>query len=120
MSNPTKNSSDNRREEILARSRQSGNDEGVEFVQAKGLRQGWLALAIVAVILLVFARLSDMDYAFDLILNSIVASVLASFVASPILAYCFTRDKKHLVEALIYIFFIVSSTIRIVSLMMRW
>jgi len=118
MSNSTENN--NRKEEILARSRKSGNDEGVEFVQAKGLRQGWLALAIVASVLLVFARLSDIEYAFDLILNSVVASVLASFVASPISAYRFTKDKKHLLEAIIYLFFIVFSTIRVVFLMMGW
>jgi len=109
-----------RKEEILARSRQSGSDEGVEFVQAKGLRQGWLALVIVTAVLLVFARMSEMDYAFDLVLNSIVASVLASFIASPISAYRFTKDKKHLTEAFIYLFLILFSAIRVVTLMMAW
>ncbi|MCL2568547.1 MAG: DUF6442 family protein [Oscillospiraceae bacterium] len=118
MNNGTEHNS--RKEEILARSRQSSNDEGVEYVQAKGLRQGWIPLAIVAVTLLVSARLSDMEYAFDLIVNSLVASVLASFVASPILAYRFTRDKKHLLEAVIYLFFIVVSTVRVVFLVMGW
>ena len=116
MSNQTKNS----KEDILARSRKSGNDEGVEYVQAKGLRQGWFALVVVTVVLLVFARLSDMEYAFDLIINSIVASVLASFIASPISAYRFTREKKHLTEAIVYLFLIIFSTIRVVSLLMGW
>ena len=120
MSNSEENNSPNRKEEILAKSRQSGNDEGVEFVQAQGLKQGWIALVIVTVVLLVFARASDMEYAFDLIVHSIVVSVFASFVASPILAYRFTKDKKHLAEALFYLFFIVSSAVRIISLMMGW
>lgn len=120
MSNQTENSKDNRKEDILARSRKSSNDEGVEYVLAKGLRQGWFALAVVTVVLLVFARLSDMEYAFDLILNSIVASVLASFIAAPIAAYRFTRDKKHLTEAIAYLFLVLFSTIRVVSLLMGW
>jgi|GEM_PF-1991879 len=120
MSNQTENSKNNQKEDILARSRKSGNDEGVEYVQAKGLRQGWFALAVATVVLLVFARLSDMEYAFDLIVNSIVASVLASFIASPISAYRFTRDKKHLTEAIIYLFLVLFSTIRVVSLLMGW
>jgi len=120
MNNQNQNSNNSRKEEILARSRLSKNDEGVEFAHAKGLRQSWIPLVIVSLILLITARMNGMDYAFDIILNTIVASTLASFIGSPIAAYRFTKNKNHLTEAGIYLFFIIFSTVRVVSIMMGW
>jgi len=40
MSSSTENGNDNRKEEILAKSRQSNNDEGIEYAVNKGARLG--------------------------------------------------------------------------------
>lgn len=120
MNNQNENSNDSRKEEILARSRQSKSDEGIDFAHVKGLRQSGIPIAIVTLILLITARMNDVDYAFDIILNTIVASVLASFIGSPIAVYRFTKDKSHLVEAGVYLFLIIFSTVRVVSIMIGW
>ena len=113
-------SNDNRKEEILALSRQSESDEGAEFAHAKGLRQGWIPLAIVSAALLTAARISTLDYAFDVVISTIIAVVLASFVGAPVSAYRFTKNKNHLTEAGLYIFFIMISLIRLVSILIGW
>lgn len=40
MRNPATNGNDNRKEEILAKSRQSNKDEGIDYAVNKGARLG--------------------------------------------------------------------------------
>jgi hypothetical protein len=120
MSKLTEKGADTRKEEILALSRQSKSDEGAEFAHAKGLKQGWLPLVIVSTALLIAAKISNLDYPFDIVTGTIIAAVLASFIGAPVYAYRFTKDKNHLIEAVIYTLFIVISVIRLVSILIGW
>ena len=114
------NSAESRRAEILAKSRQLGDDEGVDFAQTKGSRFSWITLAVVSVPLLIFARMSTLDYVFDIVVSVLVATALASSIAVPISAYRFTKDKRYLAEAGISLFFIITSANRAIHLMMGW
>ena len=120
MNNQTENNNDSRKEDILTRSRQSGNDERADFAQSNESRLSWITLAIVSAPLLVFARMSELDYVFDLVISTLIATVFASSIAVPIYAYRFTKDKKYLVEGIVSLVFIIFSAGRAIHIMMGW
>ena len=119
MSNSTE--SNNRKEEILEKNRQSGNDEGVEFAQAKGRNLlSCITLAIGIVPFMFLARFSDLDYAFSIIIHTMVITIFSTYIAEPISAYRFAKKKSHLTLACCFAVIGVSSAYQLVSVLMGW
>ena len=79
---------------------------------------GWIPLAIIFVPLLILARMSDLDYAFDLIISTLIITGFAFSIDKPISAYRSTRNKKHLGIIGISVMFIVSFAIRAFHIIM--
>jgi len=118
MNNST--GTDNRKEEILARSRQSGNDEGVEYAQIKAGRLAWVTVIPVALILFITAQFSDIPNIFNIVITVFCATLFSAHIAIPIYAYQFSKQKKYLYEAICYLFLLIFTTYGAVSLMLGW
>jgi len=88
----SENNSDSRKEEILARSRQSKKDEGVEYAALKGNKLGEITMAIVAIPIIIFALLRGEFAA----LLAVGASVSAFTFAQCLAEYRFTGRQYHL------------------------
>jgi hypothetical protein len=94
MNDSTENNAD-RKEEILAKSRNSKQDEGKEFVEKKANRIGAVAFGVIALILLVFSVPSQMN-----VVNTIAALSFAFCIGGCIAPYRFTKKKSYLVGAI--------------------
>lgn len=94
MSNPT-NNSDNKKAEILEKSRKSKQDEGLEYAEKRGNKIGVIVYAVVAAILLIFSIPDRMD-----IVNAIASLSFAWVVGGTFSHYRFTKKKSYLIYAI--------------------
>jgi len=93
MSNSMENSNDNRKEEILAKSRKSGKDEGMEYAQLKGNRLGEYTMVVAVIPIMAFTVLFGEIVA----VFAVAATLLAFGFGQCLMKYRFTRRKYHLV-----------------------
>ena len=92
MSNPTENGNDSRKEEILAKSRNSGRDEGLEYAQLKGNSLGMYIMIAIVIPIVTFIVFQG-----EVIALFAVSATLCAFVLGQCLAeYRFTKRKYHL------------------------
>jgi len=85
--------SENSKEEILAKSRRSKKDEGMEHATLKGNKLGEITMAIVAIPMLAFAILCGELAVFFAVGGSIAAFTFGQCL----MEYRFTKRKYHLV-----------------------
>ena len=111
MSNDDKNK-DKRKEEILAKSRESGNDEGMEYVKNKEAKMGiYFAGTIVGVPLAFMSLLAGELAAFFALLTLFTAYGAGELFAT----YRFFKQKRYLIGAVV----IALITIGIASMFME-
>jgi len=92
MNNSADNHIDNRKEDILAKSRKSRIDEGLEHAQLKGFKLGEYTSAAVTLPLILFAFFTR-----ELAMFSALGIVIFAYVFGQSLAvYRFTKRKYHL------------------------
>ena len=92
MSNSAENNHASRKEEILAKSRKSKIDEGLEHAQSKGNRLGEYTMSVVGIPLIIFAFFAK-ELAIFLVLGIVV---LAFVFGQSLTVYRFTKKKYHL------------------------
>jgi len=118
MNNSNELNNNTRKEEILAMSRQSNEDEGVGFAESKGRKYlSAFMLAVVIVPLMFLARFSDMHYAFEMVMHTMVVTIFSVCIAEPISAYRFTKEKNHLSLVIVYAVLVIFSTSRLISIL---
>lgn len=86
---------ENRKAEILAKSRKSQRDEGFEYAETQGTKIGVVVYAIVACILLIFSIPGRMD-----IVHTVAALSFAWVVGGTYSHYRFTKKKTFLICAI--------------------
>jgi len=92
MSDSAKNPNISRKEEILARSRRSRSDEGLEHAQLKGFKLGEYTSAAVSLPLVFFAFFTK-----ELVLFIALGIVIFAYVlGQSFTVYRFTKRKYHL------------------------
>jgi len=92
MSDTAESRSDSRKEEILAKSRKSRSDEGLEHAQLKGFKLGEYTSMAVALPLILFAFFTR-----ELALFTALGIVVFAYVFGQSLSvYRFTKRKYHL------------------------
>ena len=92
MSNSTKSNYDSRKEEILAKSRNSKGDEGLEHAQLMGFKLGEYTLSAVGIPLVFFTFFTR-----ELAIFLALGIVLFAYVFGQSLSvYRFTKKKYHL------------------------
>jgi len=107
MSNFTENN-ENRKEEILAKSRQSNKDEGVEYAVNKGAKSGnYFAIEIIGLPLLLLSLITGQMLTTYALSSVILASWFGEFFAK----YRFLNQKRYLVTAICAAFLGVSAAV---------
>ena len=97
MSNDERNY-DNRKEEILAKSRESGNDEGMDYVENKGSKWGvYVACTIVGGPLAFLSLIAGEMPTFFALLTLYVAFGAGELFA----AYRFFKQKRYLIGTVV-------------------
>jgi uncharacterized membrane protein HdeD (DUF308 family) len=86
------NSTDNRKTDILEKSRRSRSDEGLEFAQVKGFKPGEYTLTVAAVSLIFFSFFTK-ELAVFLALGILI---FAHVFSQSLAVYRFTKRKYHL------------------------
>ena len=92
MSSSTEKSIDNYKEEILAKSRKSGKDEGMEYAQLKGNKIGEYTMLATVIPIMAFTVLFGELVA----LFAVTATILGFAVGQCFVKYRFTKRKSHL------------------------
>jgi len=92
MSNPIENNIDNRKEEILAKSKKAKGDEGLEYAKARGNKLGEYTMSVVGLPLIIFAFFTK-EPAIFLALGAVV---FAYVFGQSFAVYRFTKRKYHL------------------------
>ena len=82
---------ENKKAEILAKSKKNGKDEGMENADYRGSKIGVIIYAVIAFFLMIFSIPDRMD-----IVNTIAALSFAWVVGGTFSHYRFTRDKFYL------------------------
>ncbi|MCC0638340.1 MULTISPECIES: DUF6442 family protein [unclassified Clostridioides] len=101
------------KEEILNKSRQSRKDEGLEYVENKGRKIGYIAFTCVFCFIVIFnAFIGQKSYT--------VAALFWTFiVAESIAKYQFTRKKQYIFVATFSLIVTITSLINFVSASLR-
>ena len=107
---------DNRKEEILARSRKSNKDEGVEYAALKGNKLGETTMAIVVIPILAFAILIREFTAFFAVGAAIAAFTFAQCLAE----YRFTKRKYHLAWTIFMVMATIACLVIFVVISLGW
>jgi len=93
MNNSMENSNVTHKEEILAKSRKTGKDEGMEYAQLRGNKLGEYTMCAAAIIIMTFTVLFG-----ELVATLAVAATLLGFTAGQcFMKYHFTRKKSYLI-----------------------
>lgn len=82
------------KEEILNKSRQSKKDEGLEYIENKGRKIGYIAFIFVFSFIIIFNALVGQKS------DAIGALFWTFMVAENIAKYQFTHDRKNLIAAI--------------------
>lgn len=83
-----------KKEEILRRSRNSKQDEGMEFIENKGRKIGFTALCVIFIFIVLFNALLGKN-------SNEVASLFWAYLAfESIPKYKFTHEKIYLITAI--------------------
>lgn len=83
------------KEEILRKSRKSKTDEGIEFIQNKGIEFGFAIFIFVAFFMMIFNKFTGRE-SFDIFTLIFVFSSTETFSK-----YKFTRKKKYAVYTIL-------------------
>lgn len=101
------------KEEILNKSRNSKEDEGVEFIEKKGFTLGFGVFMIITVLIVVFNEIIGLE-SFD------IFALLAGFAsAESITKYRFTHKKKYAVGTIFNVILCVSCFIAYIDTSLR-
>ena len=96
MSNVEKNN-DNRKKEILAKSRQSNKDEGIEYAVTKGAKTGnYFAVEVIGFPLLFLSLITGQM----LTACALSSVILASWFGEFLTIYRFTKQKRYLISTI--------------------
>lgn len=85
------------KEEILSKSRQSNKDEGLEYIENKGRKIGYLIFVCVCFFIGIFNAFIGQKN------DAIVALFWTFGLAENIVKYQFTHEKKNLIWAIIFL-----------------
>jgi len=105
-----------RKEEILARSRNAKEDEGVEHAKLKGNKLGEYTMAAVVVPIMIFAFLIGELTAF----LAVGAGIAAFTFAQCLTEYRFTKRKYHLAWTIFTAIAVIACTVLFVSVSLGW
>ncbi|MCL2402447.1 MAG: DUF6442 family protein [Oscillospiraceae bacterium] len=98
MSNVENNKNDHK-EEILAKSKQSNKDEGIEYAVTQGAKKGnYFGIEVVGWLLLVFSLINGQMLAVYALSSVILASWFGEFLAK----YRFLNQKRYLIAAICF------------------
>ena len=90
--NNTMGNNENKKEEILEKSRNSKKDEGMEHADYRGSRIGVIVYAIVAFFLVIFSIPDNIN-----VVNAIASLSFAWVVGGTFSYYRFTKRKSYLI-----------------------
>ena len=97
MSNPTENSN-NQKEEILAASRQSNRDEGIEYAINKGLTLGNYYTEVVSGLLIFLCVLTGQILTMYALFTLYGAHAFGDFLAK----YRYFKQKRYLIGGIVF------------------
>ena len=98
MNNQTENINDNRKEDILAKSRQSQKDEGIEHAISKGALLGNYYTGGVGFALIVFSSFTDQFLVVYAVLALYGAHCFGEFLAK----YRYFKQKRYMVGVILF------------------
>ena len=98
MSNQTENSNDNRKEDILAKSRQSQKDEGIEHAISKGALLSNYYTGGVGFALIAFSFFTDQFLVIYAVLALYGAHCFGEFLAK----YRYFKQKRYMVGVILF------------------
>ncbi|MCL2592466.1 MAG: DUF6442 family protein [Defluviitaleaceae bacterium] len=99
MNNSTENNNSNRKEEILAKSRQLQHDEGIEHAIAQGAKKGsYFGIEVVGFPLLMLSLITWQTLAIYALSSVISASWFGEFLAK----YRVLKQKRYLIAAICF------------------
>lgn len=88
----------NRKKEILARNRQSSNDEGIEYAVNKGIKLGYYYTEAVGLALVMFAFFTGHFLVIHAVLTLYGAYCFGEFIAK----YRYFNQKRYLIGASLF------------------
>ena len=97
MSNAEKNK-DNRKEEILAKSRQSSKDEGIEYAANKGIKLGNYYTEVIGFLLILLCLITGQTLTIYALLTLYGAHGFGDFLAK----YRYFKQKRYMMGAIIF------------------
>jgi len=98
MSNATEDSNNSRNDEILAKSRQSNNDEGVEYAVNKGARLGNYYTEAVGLLLILLCIITGQMLTMYAVFTLWGAHAFGDFLAK----YHYFKQKRYMMGAIIF------------------
>ena len=98
MNNQTENSRDNRKEDILAKSRQSQQDEGIAYAVSKGVMLGSYYTGAVGFVLVIASILAGQFLVVYAMLTLYGAHAFGEFFAK----YRYFKQKRYLVGVVLF------------------
>ena len=109
-------SGNSRKEDILERSRNSKQDEGVDYAKKQGYSIGRHAFGAVAVALVVFSIITEQMTT----IHAIVSTVFAFSFGELLAHYLFTKNMLHLAGAALFALLSFSQAYFFVSAVLGW
>lgn len=102
------------KEEILLKSRKSKVDEGIEFIENKGFRFGFVIFIVIVFFMIVFNEIIGVK-SYD-----IFTLIFAFASTESITKYRYTSKKRYIVSTVIYIILFISSLIAYINTGLRY